>query len=81
MRSIKFDKGKISKSDTDIPAGDAFFVDEKGSQAIISDVLYIDGKKAPSGKHTIKVGNKELPIDVGAKGKAQRGNIRSALNV
>lgn len=80
MRWIQKDKNKIKRGDTDIPEGDAFFVDEKGSKAIVNGVLYIDGLIAPDGSHEIVVGTKKkvvtikngkIPVDV-PKGGVKR---------
>ncbi|MGM0882595.1 MAG: hypothetical protein ACQEXQ_16330 [Bacillota bacterium] len=79
MRWIKHNEltGKLERGETEFPTGDAFFVDEMGSKAIINGVLYIDGKPAPIGQHEIKLKNGEtLPINVDAKGKAVRKEIR-----
>lgn len=73
MRAIQFNNGRISRSNTDIPDGNTFFVDERGSAAIINNALYVNGERAPKGTHKIIVGNKELPVDVDSKGNAMRG--------
>lgn len=75
MRWIKHNEltGKLERGETEFPIGDAFFVDEMGSKAIVNGVLYIDGKPAPTGKHEIKLKNGDvLPVDVDSKGKATR---------
>jgi hypothetical protein len=76
MRWIQHSNKKIYRGDTSIPDGDAFFVDEKGSMALVKGRLYIDGKPAITGRHTITFGNGDvLPVDVDTKGRATRRPI------
>jgi hypothetical protein len=75
LRWIQKENNRITKGDTDFPEGDAFFVDETGSKAIINDVLYVDGKRVSEGKHEIHVKDKVLPITINKAGKATRGKV------
>ncbi len=73
MRWIKHNDGKIEKGDGVPGDGDAFFVGENGSMALVNGKLYIDGKQALKGEHKIKLKDgTELPITVDAKGKATK---------
>jgi hypothetical protein len=81
MRWIQHNQGHIKRGDTDLPEGDAFFVDEKGSRALVNGKLYIDGKPAPPGRHDIRLKDGVLPIDVDEKGRAlRRPMIRGVPN-
>ncbi len=74
MRWIQRNKDKISRGEVAPPdAGDLFFVDEKGSHAIVNGQYYKDGQPATQGKHQIAFKNGEtLDIDVDSAGKATR---------
>jgi hypothetical protein len=81
LRWIQHDKNKINRGDTEVPEGNAFFVDEKGSAALVDGKLYIDGKPAYPGRHDIQLKDGILPIDVDVKGRAlRRPMIRGVPN-
>lgn len=45
------------------------YIDEKGSYAIVSGFLYIDGKKSPEGAYTLETVNGNVTINTDATGK------------
>jgi hypothetical protein len=65
VRWIKQNKGKLKRSDTDFPEGDAFFVDGNGSKAIVNGKLYVNGKFTEETE--IVVGNKKKVVKLGKK--------------
>jgi hypothetical protein len=74
MRWIKKDKNKISRGETNAPDGDCYFVDGKGSMAIVDNTLYIDGKKAKQ-KQTITMKDADIDIDVDDNGKVKSKKV------
>lgn len=74
MRWIQNEQGRTKRGEVDPPlSGNLFFVDEVGSKALVGDVLYVDGKLAPTGLHEITFRNGDvLPFDVGQSGRATR---------
>lgn len=71
MRWIQKSGDKIERGEVAAPDGDLFFVDEKGSRALVGGVLYIDGKPAPLGLHTISLQDEDIEIDADVGGKVK----------
>lgn len=63
------DRGKIRRGKGEPPEGDLFFVDERGSAALVGGRLYIDGRLAPPGLHRLDLGDVILPVEVPTTGK------------
>lgn len=75
MRWIKQNGDKIERGENIPPDGDAYFVDEQGSAAIVGGTLYVDGKKSQNSSHSMKFkdGNLDLAIDRQGKAKKKGG--------